>query len=58
MFKQLINRLQIEYWSVRAGATFIFAEYTTSNKLYLENDRFRNKALMGMFGVSYSPFRN
>jgi len=44
-------------WSVKAGATFIFSEYTTDKKLYLENDRFRNKALMGMVGISYNPFR-
>jgi len=44
-------------WSIKAGATFIFAEYTTNNKLYLDNDRFRNKALMGMIGISYNPFR-
>lgn len=45
-------------WSIKAGATFIFAEYTTDKKLYLDNDRFRNKALMGMIGISYNPFRN
>ena len=44
-------------WAIRAGACFLFTEYTTENKLRLENDRWRNKALMGMVGVTFSPFR-
>lgn len=44
-------------WAIKLGGTFIFSEYTTLNKLYLDNDRFRNKALMGMIGISYSPLR-
>ena len=35
------------------GASFAFAEVTTSSKLYLDNDRFRKKQLLGMIGVSY-----
>lgn len=58
----LNSELMVRYWfkptwSIKAGATFIFAEYTTDKKLYLDNDRFRNKALMGMIGISYNPFR-
>lgn len=45
-------------WSLQCGASFIFTEYTTQNALYLNNDRFRNKALMGMLGFSFSPFSN
>jgi hypothetical protein len=44
-------------WAVRIGASFLFTEYTTENKLRLDNDRFRNKTLMGLIGVTYSPFR-
>jgi hypothetical protein len=44
-------------WALKAGATFIFTEYTTNNVLYANNDRFRNKSLQGMIGISYSPFR-
>jgi hypothetical protein len=44
-------------WSVNVGATFIFAEYTTSNKLFKENDRFRQKTFVPMIGITYSPFR-
>lgn len=44
-------------WAIKAGATFVFSEYTTTNNLFLDNDRFRNKALLGMVGISYSPFR-
>lgn len=44
-------------WGIRAGGTFLFTEYTTDNKLRLENDRWRNKGLLGMVGISYSPFR-
>ena len=44
-------------WAIKVGGTFIFAEYTTDNQLFLNNDRFRNKAFMGMIGISYSPYR-
>lgn len=44
-------------WGIKAGASFAFTEYTTDNKLRLENDRWRNKSLMGMIGITYSPFR-
>jgi len=52
----------LRYWlksnlGLRAGAGFLFTEYTTENKLRLDNDRFRNKALLLMFGLTYSPFR-
>ncbi len=44
-------------WAIKAGASFAFTEYTTENKLRLENDRWRNKSLMGMIGITFSPFR-
>lgn len=44
-------------WALRAGASFLFTEYTTQNKLRLDNNRWRNKSLMGMVGVTFSPFR-
>lgn len=46
-----------EKWALKVGASFVFTEYTTKNKLRLENDRWRNKALMGMVGITYSPYR-
>ncbi|MES2690878.1 MAG: hypothetical protein V4658_10780, partial [Bacteroidota bacterium] len=45
-------------WAVKAGGTFVFAEYTTDNELFLNNDRFRNKVFLGMIGLSFSPYRN
>ena len=58
----LNSELYIRYWmnqkwALRAGASFLFTEYTTDNKLSLNNDRWRNKSLMGMFAVTFSPFR-
>jgi hypothetical protein len=44
-------------WGIKIGATFLFTEYTTDNKLRLDNNRWRNKSLMGMIGITYSPFR-
>lgn len=44
-------------WAVKTGATFLFTEYTTNNKLRLDNDRWRNKALMGLVAITFSPFR-
>ncbi len=45
-----------EKWSVKAGAQFLFTEYTTETEVqqYPEpNDRFRRKSLLLGFGVSY-----
>ncbi|MDB4173578.1 hypothetical protein N9811_02090 [Bacteroidia bacterium] len=46
--------------SVNAGATFLFTEYTTNNKIAYnsDNDRFRYKSLMGLIGINYRPFNN
>ena len=45
-------------WAIKVGGTFVFSEYTTDNDLFLDNNRFRNKAFLGMIGVSYSPYRS
>ncbi len=42
-----------ESWAVRAGVSYNFTEYTTTQKLRDGNDRFRNKSLLGMLAVSY-----
>jgi hypothetical protein len=44
-------------WAIKCGATFLFTEYTTNNRLRLDNDRWRNKALMGLAGITFSPFK-
>lgn len=44
-------------WGIKAGASFAFTEYTTDNKLRLDNNRWRNKSLMGMIGITFSPYR-
>lgn len=44
-------------WALKAGASYSFTEYTTSNNLYANNDRFRITSMQGMIGISYSPFR-
>lgn len=59
----LNSELLVKYWfkqkwAIKGGASFSFTEYTTNNKLYLDNNRFRNKSLQAMIGISYSPFRN
>jgi hypothetical protein len=43
-------------WALKAGAMFLFTEYKTENKLTFDNDRFRNKTLLLMLGVSFKPF--
>jgi len=45
-------------WAIKAGAAFLFTEYTTTNKLRLNNDRWRNKGLLPMIAVTYNPFKN
>ncbi len=44
--------------SFNAGLTFMFTEYTTTNKIAynFNNDRFRYKSLMGMISVNFKPF--
>ena len=39
--------------AIRAGASFIFSEYTTDQKFAFDNDRFRKKSLGFMLGVAY-----
>ncbi|GHN00749.1 hypothetical protein WSM22_22380 [Cytophagales bacterium WSM2-2] len=43
-------------WSLKAGAQFLFTEYTTTVKVQQfpqENDRFRNKSLLACIGFTY-----
>jgi len=58
----LNSEIKVKYffnpnWALNFGGTFIFAEYTTTNKLFKENDRFRQKSFLPMIGISYNPFR-
>ncbi|AEI49328.1 hypothetical protein [Runella slithyformis] len=53
----LNSELYARYWfskkaGVRLGASFQFTEYTSSQKLTFENDRFRNKILMPFIALS------
>lgn len=48
--------------SLRAGYTFLFSEYRTERDLSFDggrivNDRYRNKAAMGLLAVSLKPFQ-
>jgi hypothetical protein len=59
----LNSELYIRYWvsktiGLKAAFGFLFAEYTTDNKLIFDNDRFRNKVSLAVIGISYNPFRN
>lgn len=42
---------------LRAGFDMTFSEYTSSQVLTNENDRFRNKATLFFVAVSYNPFK-
>ncbi|TAF35265.1 MAG: hypothetical protein EAZ57_01125 [Cytophagales bacterium] len=42
-----------ERLGLRAGLSFLFSEYTTSQKLAFDNDRFRRKTLAPMLALSY-----
>ncbi len=48
-----VNYKLNDKWVIRPGITFLFAEYTTTNKLTFNNDRFRKKTLLPMIGLSY-----
>jgi hypothetical protein len=59
----LNSQIKIKYylnsqWAFNFGGTFIFSELTTSNKLFKDNNRFRQKTFMPMIGITYSPFNN
>lgn len=54
---ELYGRYWFNKWAIKFGASFLFTEYTTNNKLRLDNTRFRNKALMGMIGLTFNPFK-
>jgi hypothetical protein len=41
---------------LRGGLDMTFSEYTSSVKLTQDNDRFRNKAMMGFIAISFNPF--
>jgi hypothetical protein len=41
---------------LRTGMNFTFSEYTTEQRLTDDNNRFRNKSLMGFLAISYAPF--
>lgn len=45
--------------TVNAGFTFLFTEYTTTEKISYSdnNDRFRYKSLLGMISINYKPFK-
>jgi hypothetical protein len=45
--------------TVSVGFTFLFTEYTTTEKITYNdnNDRFRNKSLLGMISINYKPFK-
>lgn len=54
----LNSEIYARYWAsdklaIRAGLSFEFWEYTASNKLAFDNDRFRSKVLLPMIAVSY-----
>ena len=56
----LNSELYGRYWltdkiALKAGLGFLFTEYTTDNKLVRDNDRWRNKSLMGLIGITYTP---
>jgi hypothetical protein len=58
----LNSELYVRYWvtpkiAIRAGGTFIFAEYTTNNKLSLDTDRFRNKSWQALLAITFAPFK-
>lgn len=54
----LNSELYARYWlnpkvGIRAGLSFQFSEYTASQKLAFDNDRFRTKILLPMLALSY-----
>lgn len=53
----LIRYRITDHLAVKTGFCFLFTEYTSDKKLVFDNDRFRNKVNMMLFGLSYNPFK-
>jgi hypothetical protein len=48
-----------EKWGIKVAYTYFFVEYTTNRTIpdNFDNDRFRNKASLGLVGITYRPFK-
>lgn len=58
----LASEIYLRYWmtekfALKGGLGFFFSEYRTSQPLTFDNERFRNRSLMGVIGVTFSPLR-
>ncbi len=54
LYSEILARYHVnKHVSVKVGAAFQFIEYTTNQKLRLDNNRFRYKSFLPMVGVSY-----
>ena len=59
----LNSEIYVGYWiteklNARVGLNYLFTEYTTSEKLAQDNDRFRNKTGMPFIAIGFSPYHN
>jgi hypothetical protein len=43
-------------WGIKASFNYITTEFTTVNRLRLDNDRFRHRAFMAGLGVTFNPW--
>lgn len=52
-----VSYLLSEKWGLRGGLSYMFSEYTTTQKLAHNNDRFRYKNIAGFVSILYYPFQ-
>ncbi len=43
-------------WRLRVGIQYLLTEYLTPEKFFNDNDIYKNKAILGFIGITFTPF--
>jgi len=43
-------------WRLRVGVQYLLTEYLTPEKFFNNNDIYKNKAILGFIGITFTPF--
>ncbi len=45
-------------WRLRVGVQYLLTEYLTPEKFFNDRDEYRNNAILGFIGITFTPFNN
>ncbi|AFM04030.1 hypothetical protein Fleli_1612 [Bernardetia litoralis DSM 6794] len=45
-------------WRLRVGIQYLLTEYLTPEKFFNDRDEYKNKAILGFIGITFTPFNN